>query len=99
MSISTNLVNVVERLSYISEKELDFLAKKSLLPVLKDAKLDMCNHCGGKQRRLSFKHHFSARRRYLSWYIHVYGPLKVNSIGGALYFVTFIDDHSRKLWV
>ena len=27
------------------------------------------------------------------------GPFKVRSHGGALYFVTFIDDHSRKLWV
>ena len=29
----------------------------------------------------------------------VCGPLKVKSIGGALYFVTFTDDYSRKLWV
>ena len=29
----------------------------------------------------------------------VCGPLKVRSFGGVLYFVTFIDDHSRKLWV
>ena len=29
----------------------------------------------------------------------VCGPLKVKSFSGALYFVTFIDDCSRKLWV
>ena len=29
----------------------------------------------------------------------VCGPLKVKSYGGASYFVTFIDDYSRKLWV
>ena len=29
----------------------------------------------------------------------VCGPLKVRSHGGALYFVTFVDDCSRKLWV
>ena len=29
----------------------------------------------------------------------VCGPLRVKSFSGALYFVTFIDDHSRKLWV
>ena len=27
------------------------------------------------------------------------GPMKTNTLGGALYFVTFIDDCSRKLWV
>ena len=29
----------------------------------------------------------------------VCGPFKVNSIGGARYFVTFVDDYSRKTWV
>lgn len=29
----------------------------------------------------------------------VCGPLKVKTIGGTSYFVTFIDDYSRKLWV
>ena len=29
----------------------------------------------------------------------VWGPAKVSSFGGSLYFVTFIDDASRKLWV
>lgn len=28
----------------------------------------------------------------------VCGPMKVQTFTGALYFVTFIDDHSRKLW-
>lgn len=25
--------------------------------------------------------------------------MKIRSLGGALYFVTFIDDHSRKTWI
>ena len=29
----------------------------------------------------------------------VCGPSKVRSIGRVLYFFTFINDHSRKLWV
>jgi len=29
---------------------------------------------------------------------NVYGPLKVKSFSGGIYFMTFIDDHSRKLW-
>ena len=27
------------------------------------------------------------------------GPMKTKTLGGALYFVTFINDCSRKLWV
>lgn len=29
----------------------------------------------------------------------VCGPFKTNSTGGARYFVTFVDDFSRKLWI
>lgn len=32
-------------------------------------------------------------------HFNVCGPLKEKSFSGALYFVTFIDDYSRKLWV
>ena len=91
-----------KRWSHISEKGIDCLAKKRLLLSLKDAKLYMCNHCVvGKQRRVSFKHDSSSRKEEVLELVHsdVYGPLKVKSIGGALYFVTFIDDYSRKLWV
>ncbi|RDY00871.1 hypothetical protein CR513_15887, partial [Mucuna pruriens] len=62
------------RLSHISEKGLNCLAKKDMLSGLKNAKLEKCSHCmAGKQTR-------------------------VKSFSGALYFVTFIDDCSRKLW-
>ena len=30
-------------------------------------------------------------------YTDVCGPMKTRSLGGASYFVTFVDDHSRKL--
>ena len=29
----------------------------------------------------------------------VWGPAKVNSIGGSCYYFTFIDDATRKVWV
>ena len=64
-------------------------------------KLDTCDHClAGKAKRVSFKHS-SLRQESVLELVHsdVCGPLKVRSIGGALYFVTFIDDYSRKLWV
>ncbi|RDX88079.1 hypothetical protein CR513_30373, partial [Mucuna pruriens] len=77
------------RLSHISEKGLTCLAKKDMLPRLKNAELEKCSHCmAGKQTRVSFKKHPD-----------VCGPLKIKSFSGTLYFVTFIDDCSRKLWV
>lgn len=27
------------------------------------------------------------------------GPMRVHSIGGHLYYITFIDDFSRKTWI
>ena len=32
-------------------------------------------------------------------HFHVYGPMKKTSIGKTKYFVTFIDDFLRKIWV
>ena len=32
-------------------------------------------------------------------YFDVCGPMKVETLGGSKYFVTFIDDASQKIWV
>ncbi|RDX90960.1 hypothetical protein CR513_27125, partial [Mucuna pruriens] len=77
-------------------------AKKDMLPRLKNAKLEKCSHCmAGKQTRVSFKKHSPSRKSELLKLVHsdVCGPLKVKSFSCALYFVTFIDDCSKKLWV
>jgi hypothetical protein len=29
----------------------------------------------------------------------VFGPVSVPSLGGSLYYVSFIDDFSRKTWI
>lgn len=29
----------------------------------------------------------------------VCGPMAIKSLGGHLYYLTFIDDHSRKTWI
>jgi len=69
---------------------------------LRNAELEKYSHCMvGKQTRVSFKKHHSSRKSELLELVHsdVCGPLKVKSFSGALYFVTFIDDCSKKLWV
>jgi len=90
------------RLGHISEKGFNCLAKKDVLMGLRNAELEKCSHCmTGKQTRVSFKKHPPSRKSELLELVHsdVCGPLKVKSFSGALYFVTFIDDCSRKLWV
>lgn len=85
----------------MSAKSLACLMKKNLLSGVKSAKLERCSYClAGKQNRVSFMSHSSSRKSGLLELVHtdVCGLLKVRTLGGALYFVTFIDDCSRKLW-
>ncbi|RDX94220.1 hypothetical protein CR513_23419, partial [Mucuna pruriens] len=91
-----------QRLSHISEKGLNCLTKKDMLLGLKIAELEKCSHrMVGKQTRVSFKKHPPSKKLEFLELIHsdVCSPLKVKSFSGALYFVTFINDCSTKLWV
>lgn len=90
-----------KRLSHMSEKGLSILAKKNVLSGISNVQLKRCPHClAGKQRRVSFKSSAPTRKSEMLELIHsdVCGPMKTRSLGGAYYFVTFIDDHSRKIW-
>ena len=89
------------RLGHMSEKGLQVLSKKELLAGIKGTPLKTCVHCfHGKQNRISFRRNIASRKSHVLDLVHsdVCGPLKVRTLGGALYFVTFIDDHSRKVW-
>ncbi|KAI9195220.1 hypothetical protein LWI28_012848 [Acer negundo] len=69
---------------------------------LKSIEVDFCESCIlGKQKRVSFKKTGRAPTKEKLELVHtdVWGPASVSSIGGKQYFVTFIDDHSRKVWV
>lgn len=109
--ISNHAVNVVEnvaiselwhkRLAHISEKGLTLLGKKNALSGLKSVDLQKCAHClAGKQNRVSFKSSTPSKKENLLDLVHsdLCGPMKIQTLGGSLYFVTFIDDHSRKTW-
>nr|GEZ27716.1 hypothetical protein [Tanacetum cinerariifolium] len=54
-----------------------------------------------KTNRVQFKSHPPSRKENILdlVYSDVCGPIKTQTVGGSRYFVTFIDDHSRKLWV
>ena len=97
--ISTDLWH--KCLGHMNEKGLKIIAGKSLLPSLKSYNLDLCEHCiYGRQRRVSFLKSGHERKTDLLELVHsdVFGPVNIKSLGGASYFVTFIDDASRKVW-
>ncbi|KAL4559836.1 hypothetical protein LXL04_031982 [Taraxacum kok-saghyz] len=91
-----------KRLGHMSEKGMSLLLKKNVLTGVHGVTLKRCSHClDGKQTRVSFKSSTPSRKESILDLIHsdVCGPMKTRTIGGCLYFVTFIDDHSRKVWV
>ena len=49
---------------------------------------------------VSFRRNIASRKSHVLDLVRsdVCGPLKVRTLGGTLYFVTFIDDHFRKVW-
>eukprot|EP00253_Pinus_taeda_P020671 PITA_20671 len=90
-----------QRLGHMSERGLKILADRKLLPNLRSGKLDFCKHClFGKQNKQKFKTGKHTSKGILD-YIHsdVWGPAPTASYGGSSYFVSFIDDFSRKVWV
>jgi hypothetical protein len=61
-----------------------------------------CEGCvEGKQARRPFPTDGGTRATKILELVHsdVCGPMKTASIGGARYFLTFIDNFSRKIWV
>jgi len=96
--ISTELWH--NRLGHMSEKGMQILAKKSLLPGKEGTTLETCDDClAGKQHQISFKRSsHSTKSNVLDVaYSDLCGPMKVKTLGGALYFLTFVDDHSQKV--
>lgn len=61
-----------------------------------------CESCvEGKSHRLPFQHSTGRRTNHPLELIHsdVCGKIGTRSLGGGEYFVTFVDDHTRHVWV
>ena len=84
----------------MSEKGMTVLAKKNLLKGMTGVHLNKCADClVGKQHRIAFKSLPPHKKSELLDLVHSdMCKMSVRSIGGAKYFVTFIDDFSRKVW-
>ena len=107
--LSNEEVNAIEddnselwhkRLGHMSEKGLQILVKKQLLPGMKNTSLKPCVDClAGKQHRVAFHRSSPSRRKHILDLVHTdVCSMSDKSLSGAQYFVTFIDDHSRKVW-
>ena len=85
----------------MSKKGLQVLTRKSLIPLAKNESLSSCNHClVGKQHKVSFGSRSKKKLEKLELVdSNVCGPMDVETLGGNKYFVTFIDDATRKVWI
>ena len=94
-----------KRIGHVNLQKLKNMQSHNLvngLPLFKDRNMhQLCESCQyGKQTRLPFKRE-SFRSQYALQLIHldVWGPTKETSLGGNKYYVTFIDDYTRKVWI
>jgi hypothetical protein len=101
-SIGVDTTVLHHRLGHMSEKGMQILHKRNLLPYFKQIDLDFYEHCVyGKHNRVRFlrvgKEKKSERLELMHTY--VWGPSQVSSLGVSHYYVTFIEDATRKTWV
>jgi hypothetical protein len=92
-----------ERMGHIGEKGLRAMHNKGMVEDFPECNLevDFCEHCiYGKQSRVRFPSG-ATRENGILELVHsdVFGPVTVPSLGGSLYYVSFIDDFSRKTWI
>ncbi|KAG7554353.1 GAG-pre-integrase domain [Arabidopsis suecica] len=90
------------RLGHMSQKNMNLLLKKGFLDKKKVSTLETCEDCiYGKAKRVGFNIAQHDTRDKLE-YIHsdLWGaPSVPPSLGKCQYFISFIDDYSRKVWI
>ena len=86
-----------QKLGHMSEKGLKVLINHKLLPRLTKVTLPFCEHCvTSKQHRLKFGTSTTKSKCILDLIHSNVWQAPVVSLGGARYFVSFIDDFSRR---
>ena len=94
-----------KRIGHVNVQRLKTMQSLELvtgLPVFKVADMQkVCEACQfGKQAKNAFPHDKNVSKNVLEL-VHsdVRGLAKTASMGGCRFYVTFIDDHTRKVWV
>ena len=88
------------KLGHISEKGMKMLLSRGKRQELKFVDFDMCESCIlGKQKRVSFLKIDKTPKVEKLELVHtdLWGFSPVASLGGLRYYITFIDDSSRKV--
>ncbi|KAE8725167.1 Eukaryotic translation initiation factor 3 subunit E [Hibiscus syriacus] len=89
-----------KKLGHMSEQGMKVLVEQNLLPDLTKVTLPLCDHCiTSKQHRLKFNKSNSRGKSVLELVRSDVWQAPVTSLCGAKYFVSFIDDYSRRCWV
>lgn len=90
------------RLGHMSLKSMNVLAREGYLPEKEVKTLKFCEECVlGKSHKQSFKPAKHVTKGILD-YVHsdLWGsPSSPDSLAECKYFVTFIDDYSKKVWI
>jgi len=92
-----------QRMGHIIKKNLHAMHSKGMVEGVPDfsSEIDFCEHCVyGKQCQVKFP--FGATRaKGILEAIHsnVFGPMSVPSLGGSVYYVSFIDDFFIMKWL
>ena len=95
-SVSSDLWHY--RLGHMSEKEMKMLHSDGKLQGLKEVDHNLCEGCiFGKQKSVRSKAVEEPKMKKLQLvYTDIWGPSTVTSLRGSNYYVTCIDDSSRK---
>ena len=99
MSVSTQLWH--QRLGHMSERGLQVLMNRKLLPYLKSMDLMFCRHCiFGNYCTQKFKAGSHVSKGVLE-YTHsdLCGRSPTIFYGGATYYVLYVDEFYRNVWV
>ncbi|UYV69112.1 hypothetical protein LAZ67_6002474, partial [Cordylochernes scorpioides] len=92
------------RLGHPSDNKLDLIFKNNLLKGLDsiNGTLDQCDACSlGKMTKVPYVHTDSNQESYPfeAIYVDLFGPMRINSLGGSKYFLTIVDGFSRRIFV
>jgi hypothetical protein len=90
-----------KKMGHRSEQGLIELKRQYVLGDLKSIGTGSCEHCVlWKAHRVKFTRSKHQSQGILDYaHVDLWGPARTQSLGGAMYFLSLVDDFSRRVWV